>query len=195
MERKSHITRKTNETEIELSINIDGTGNFDISTGIGFFDHMLNLFARHGFFDIGLKALGDLRVDCHHTVEDVGLCLGAAIKNALGDKAGITRYGSAIIPMDEVLVLCAIDLSGRAYLNFDVTIGSERVGDMQAETIEEFFRAVSQETGMNLHFKLLNGKNGHHIAEGMFKAFARALDIATANDRRVTGIPSTKGVL
>ena len=182
MERTAHISRKTNETNIELSLNIDGTGLADISTGIG-------------FFDINLNVQGDLRVDSHHTVEDTGICLGMALSQALSDKAGVTRYGSAVVPMDEVLVLCAVDLSGRAYLNFDAAFGSEKLGDMEAETVEEFFRAVSQTGGMNVHFKLLAGKNCHHIAEGLFKAFARALDMACGLDSRVAGVPSTKGVL
>jgi len=195
MERKSEIIRKTNETEIKTVFNADGNGNGNIQTGIGFFDHMLNLFAKHGLFDLELKAVGDLRVDSHHTVEDAGIVLGQAINEALGTKAGITRYGSAIIPMDETLVLCALDLSGRPYLNFDVKITPEKLGDMDTETIEEFFRALAVASGMNLHIKLLDGKNGHHIAEGIFKAFARALDIASSKDPRVTGVPSTKGTL
>ena len=195
MERISEITRKTSETDIVLKLNLDGTGKSDIKTGIGFFDHMLNSFAKHGFFDLNLKADGDLYVDCHHTIEDVGIVLGQAIKNALGDKAGIKRYGSFLLPMDETLVMCAIDLSGRPYLNFGINFSTDRVGDFDTEMVKEFFYAVSYSAAMNLHFKMLCDGNSHHMAEGMFKAFAKALDEAVSYDERITGVLSTKGSL
>lgn len=195
MERKTQLNRITNETKIELSLNLDGSGKHEISTGIGFFDHMLSLVSAHGLFDINIKTDGDLHVDSHHTIEDTGIVLGAAINKALGQKEGITRYGSAIIPMDEALILCAIDLSGRPFFEFDVNLTHGKIGEMDTEMVEEFFRSVSSSAGMNLHLKLLSGKNNHHIAEGLFKAFARALDMATVKDPRVSGVPSTKGVL
>lgn len=195
MERKSQISRNTNETKIELLLNVDGRGQHEISTGIGFFDHMLTNVSKHGFFDIELKVIGDLHVDSHHTIEDTGIAFGMALNEALGAKEGITRYGSAVIPMDETLVLCALDLSGRPYFDYDVNLKSGKLGEMDTEMVEEFFRAMSSAAGMNLHFKLLNGKNSHHIVEGIFKAFSRALDMATVKDPRVIGIPSTKGVL
>ena len=195
MIRSTTISRKTKETDINLILNLDGTGKSDIHTGIGFFDHMLEGFARHGFFDLKLKVVGDLQVDGHHTIEDTGIVLGQAIKEALGDKAGISRFGSFILPMDDALVLCAIDLSGRPYLNFDVTFLAERVGDMDCELAREFFYAVSYSAGMNLHLKLLNGMNTHHIMEAIFKAFGKALDQAVKMDERITDVLSTKGVL
>lgn len=195
MERKSQINRQTNETKIDLMLNVDGKGQHEISTGIGFFDHMLTQVSKHGFFDIELKVIGDLHVDSHHTIEDTGIAFGMALSKALDLKDGITRYGSAIIPMDETLVLCALDLSGRPFLNFDVNLSSGKLGEMDTEMVEEFFRAMSSAASMNLHFKLLNGKNSHHIVEGIFKAFSRALDMATVKDPRVVGVPSTKGVL
>ena len=187
--------RKTKETDIELTINLDGQGKNQIDTGIPFFDHMLDGFARHGLFDLNVKVRGDLEVDSHHTIEDTGIVLGTAIKEALGDKAGIRRYGSMILPMDETLVLCGIDLSGRPYLNFDGEFTAERLGDMDTEMAREVFYAVSYAAGMNLHIKVLDGTNNHHIMEAMFKAFAKALDQATQMDERIQGVLSTKGSL
>ena len=194
-ERKSLINRKTSETTISLELNIDGTGKADIDTDIGFFDHMLNSFARHGFFDLKVKVDGDLYVDCHHSIEDTGIVLGQAIKEALGDKKGIKRYGSIILPMDEALILCAVDLSGRPYLVFDAEFSRESVGYFDTEMVKEFFHAVAYTAGMNLHIKMLSGSNNHHIIEGMFKAFARALDEATKLDSRIDDVLSTKGSL
>lgn len=194
-ERKSIVNRKTSETDISLAFNIDGTGKTEIDTGIGFFDHMLNSFARHGFFDLKAKVDGDLYVDCHHSIEDTGIVLGQAVREALGDKKGIKRYGSVILPMDEALVLCSLDLSGRPYLVFDAEFSAERVGYFDTEMVKEFFYSVSYAAGMNLHIKLLAGSNSHHIIEGMFKAFARALDEAAAFDSRITDVLSTKGSL
>ncbi|MDR2940156.1 MAG: imidazoleglycerol-phosphate dehydratase HisB [Clostridiales bacterium] len=195
MERRSTIERVTNETKINLGLNIDGAGINNINTGIGFFDHMLTHISKHGFFDLDLNVLGDLHVDCHHTIEDVGIVLGKSIAQALGGKKSIRRYGSSILPMDETLVMCALDLSGRAYLNFDVVFTAPRLGGFDTEMVEEFFRAVADNAQMNLHIKLLAGKNNHHIAEAAFKAFGRALDEATQIDSRVAGVLSTKGSL
>lgn len=195
MAREAEIKRKTNETDISLKLELDGSGVSKIDTGIGFFDHMLEGFSKHGFFDLEAKVTGDLAVDGHHTIEDTGIVLGTAIKKALGDKKGIRRYGSCILPMDETLVLCAIDLSGRPYLVFDADFTAERVGYMETEMVKEFFYAVSYKAKMNLHIKVLSGSNNHHIIEGMFKAFARALDEAVGIDERITGILSTKGSL
>ena len=194
-ERKARVERNTSETKIVVELNLDGSGKYDIDTGIGFFDHMLNSFARHGFFDLTCKVDGDLEVDCHHTIEDTGIVLGEAIKKALGDKKSIRRYGSSLLPMDETLVMCAIDLSGRPYLVFDGTFNTDRVGYFDTEMVKEFFYAISYSAGMNLHIKEMYGENAHHIIEAMFKAFARALDEATRIDRRVTGLPTTKGAL
>ena len=195
MNRNASVKRKTKETDIALSINLDGAGKSEISTGIGFFDHMLEGFSRHGFFDLDVKVTGDLHVDGHHTVEDTGIVLGAAIKEALGDKKSIKRFGSCILPMDETLVLCAVDLSGRPYLSFDGNFTVERVGYMDTEMVKEFFYAISYTAGMNLHIKVLTPGNNHHMIEAMFKAFARALDEATSYDPRITDILSTKGSL
>ena len=195
MSRTATINRETKETKISCTLNLDGKGKYDISTGIGFFDHMLCGFTKHGFFDMDLKAEGDLEVDAHHTVEDVGIVLGQAIKEALGDKAGINRYGSFILPMDETLMLCALDLSGRPYFCYDVTTTVDRVGEMDTELAKEFFYAVSYSAGMNLHIKMLAGDNNHHILEAMFKAFAKALDQATKYDSRLEGVLSTKGTI
>ena len=195
MNRSAEIQRKTNETDIAMSLNIDGSGKADINTGIGFFDHMLNSFARHGFFDLSLKVKGDLYVDSHHTIEDTGIVLGEAIKKALGDKKGIKRYGYFILPMDETLVLASLDLSGRPYLVFDAEFSTDRVGDYDTEMVKEFFYAVSYTAGMNLHIKVLSGNNNHHIIEGIYKAFAKALDEATSFDARITDVLSTKGSL
>lgn len=187
--------RTTKETDIEISLNLDGSGSYQVETGVGFFDHMLEGFARHGLFDLKVHVTGDLNVDCHHTIEDTGIVLGSVIKEALGDKAGIRRYGSSILPMDETLVLCALDLSGRPYLSFDAEFPSERVGDMDTEMVREFFYAISYAAGMNLHIKVISGANCHHIIEAMFKAFAKALDEATVTDPRIKDILSTKGSL
>lgn len=195
MAREASINRTTNETDISLKLKLDGSGASEIDTGIGFFDHMLEGFSKHGFFDLNLKVIGDLAVDGHHTIEDAGIVLGNAIRKALGDKKGIRRFGSCILPMDETLVLCAIDLSGRPYLVFDAQFTTERVGYMETEMVKEFFYAVSCTAKMNLHIKVLSGTNNHHIIEGMFKAFAKALDEATGKDPRITGILSTKGSL
>lgn len=195
MERISAIQRKTKETDISVSINLDGTGKSNISTGIGFFDHMLEGFAKHGFFNLDCKVVGDLHVDGHHTVEDTGIVLGQAIKEAVGDKKGIRRYGYFILPMDESLALCAVDLCGRPYLQFDCNFTTEKVGDLETELIREFFYAVSYSAGMNLHIKMLTEGNNHHMIEAMFKAFAKALDTATSYDERVTDVLSTKGSL
>ena len=195
-ERKAKIVRDTKEASIVAELNIDGTGVFDISTGIGFFDHMLAGFAKHGFFDLSLKAKGDLNVDSHHTVEDVGIVIGQAIREALGNKAGITRYGFFLLPMDETLVECAIDLSGRPYFVYDVNTTVDRLGEMDVETAREFFYAISYSAGMNLHIREISGGNNHHILEAMFKAFAKALDMATGIDPRLASeVLSTKGCI
>ncbi len=193
--RTAEINRKTFETDISVQLNLDGNGKNDIHTGIGFFDHMLTHVSKHGFIDLTLGAKGDLYVDCHHTIEDVGIVLGKAISEALGEKEGIKRYGSFILPMEEALVICALDISGRPYLGFDATFQSEKIGEMDTQMIEEFFRALCLHAGFNLHLKVLSGKNDHHIAEAMFKAFGKALDIAVSYDKRIDGVLSTKGML
>ena len=193
--RSAKIERKTKETDIILELNLDGTGNAEISTGIGFFDHMLHSFARHGFFDLKVFVKGDLEVDCHHTIEDVGIVLGQAIEKALGDKAGIVRYGQSLLPMDETLCLCAIDLSGRPYLNFDMKFTTDRVGTFDTEMVREFFYAISYSAKMNLHLKQMTGDNNHHLIEAAFKSFARALDSAVRKDDRIQGVLSAKGAL
>ena len=193
--RVGKVARKTKETDINLSINLDGSGRSNIATGVGFFDHMLEGFAKHGLFDLDVSITGDLVVDCHHTIEDCGIVLGTAIKKALGNKAGIRRYGSCILPMDETLVLCAIDLSGRPYLSYDANFSVDRIGYMDTEMLKEFFYAISYSAGMNLHIKVLKEGNNHHMAEAMFKAFAKALDEATVKDPRIIDILSTKGSL
>lgn len=195
MARIADYVRKTKETDISLHLNLDGTGSSSIHTGIGFFDHMLDGFARHGLFDLKVNVAGDLAVDCHHTIEDTGIVLGNAIKEAVGDKKGIRRYGSCILPMDETLVLCAVDLSGRPYLVFDGEFTTDRVGYMDTEMVKEFFYAISYTAGMNLHIRVLSGGNNHHMIEAMFKAFAKALNQATVIDPRITDILSTKGSL
>lgn len=195
MERKASINRKTKETDISLELNIDGKGNSNVSTGIGFLDHMLESFAKHGLFDLNVKCQGDLVVDCHHTIEDIGIVLGSAIKDALGDKKQIVRFGSTIIPMDESLVLVSLDLSGRPYLSFDYKFDIERVGYFDTEMVKEFFYAISYSAGMNLHIKVLEGGNAHHVIEAIFKAFAKSLDYATLKDPRIIDVLSTKGDL
>ena len=194
-ERKGEYKRKTLETEIEVKIDLDGKGINNLRTEIYFLNHMLALFSRHGFFDLEVKAQGDLEVDYHHTVEDIGICLGEAIKNALQDKKGIKRYGFTILPMDESLVQVAIDLSGRGQLIYRVQFEQERVGSFEVGLVEEFFRALSYHAGITLHINLLYGKNSHHIIEAIFKAFARSLDEATRKDNRIDDIPSTKGII
>ena len=195
MSRTATVERNTKETKINLTFSIDGTGNCKSETGVGFFDHMLDGFTRHGLFDLNVKVDGDLFVDCHHTIEDTGIVLGTAIKEAVGDKCGIKRYGSCILPMDEALVLCAVDLSGRPYYVSDAVFTAEKCGDMDLEMVKEFFYAISYSAGMNLHFKVLSGSNNHHIVEAMFKAFAKALDSATMYDERIVGVLSTKETL
>ena len=193
--RIAEYTRKTKGTDISLTLELDGNGNADVDTGIGFFDHMLEGFARHGLFNLKAKVKGDLIVDCHHTIEDTGIVLGSAIKEAVGDKKGMKRFGSCILPMDETLVLCALDLSGRPYLSFEAEFTTDRVGYMDTEMVKEFFYAISYSAGMNLHMKVLTPGNNHHMIEAMFKAFAKALDEATLIDPRITSILSTKGSL
>jgi imidazoleglycerol-phosphate dehydratase len=193
--RTATVERNTKETKIKMTLNIDGSGKCVSETGVGFFDHMLDGFTRHGLFDLSVKVDGDLFVDCHHTIEDTGIVLGTAIKEAVGDKCGIKRYGSCILPMDEALVLCAIDLSGRPYYVSDAVFTADRCGDIDLEMVKEFFYAVSYSAGMNLHFKVLSGSNNHHIVEAMFKAFAKALDSATMVDERIVGVLSTKETL
>jgi len=195
MSRIGKVSRDTKETRINLELDLDGSGKSEISTGIGFFDHMLDGFTRHGLFDMKLHTDGDLHVDSHHTIEDTGIVLGTAIKEAVGDKKGIRRYGYFILPMDEALVLCAVDLSGRPYLVFDAEFTADRCGDMDTEMAREFFYAVSYSAMMNLHIKVLYGTNNHHIMEAMFKAFAKALDMAVSYDERITDVLSTKGSL
>lgn len=193
--RVSEVKRKTKETDISIRLDLDGTGTSSISTGIGFFDHMLEGFSKHGFFDLDCKVNGDLNVDGHHTVEDTGIVLGKAIAEAVGDKKGIRRYGYFILPMDDALILCAIDLCGRPYFNFECEFPTEKVGDLETELVREFFYAISYSASMNLHVKMLAGVNTHHIIEATFKAFGKALDVATSYDERVTDVLSTKGAL
>lgn len=195
MKREATVTRNTNETQIQLKFGIDGKGKSDIITGIDFFDHMLDGFTRHGLFELYVRATGDTKVDSHHTIEDTGIVLGTAMKEAIGDKKGIKRYGSCILPMDESLVLCAVDLSGRPYLSFDGTFTVDKLGAMDTEMVKEFFYAISYACGMNLHLKVLTPGNNHHMAEAMFKSFAKALDAATQYDQRITDVLSTKGSL
>ena len=195
MSRSAVVERNTSETKSKMSLNLDGNGKAKIHTGIGFFDHMLNSFARHGFFDLEVEVDGDLWVDSHHTIEDVGIVLGEAVRQAVGDKKGIRRYGSFMLPMDETLMLCAIDLSGRPYFVMDCDFTVDRVGEFDTEMVKEFFYAVSYSSAMNLHLKKLHGENNHHIIEAAFKAFAKALDEATGMDPRITDVLSTKGAL
>ena len=195
MDRTGSCMRKTKETEINLTICLDGKGRGRIDTGIAFFDHMLDGFARHGLFDLEVEVKGDLEVDCHHTVEDTGIALGQAVANALGDKAGIKRYGSFMLPMDETLALCAVDLSGRPYLNYQAGFTVEKIGGLDTEMVKEFFYAVSYSAAMNLHLKILDGGNNHHMAEALFKAFGKALEAATMEEPRMKEVWSTKGSL
>ena len=195
MSRRAEIERNTKETKIKIALELDGTGKAELHSGIGFFDHMLDGFARHGLFDLTVDVDGDLDVDCHHTVEDTGIVLGNAIREAVGDKKGIRRYGSCILPMDEALVLCAVDLSGRPYYVSDASFSASMIGDLHTGTISEFFYAVSYSAAINLHFKVFSGSNSHHICEAMFKAFAKALDAAVAVDPRIIDVLSTKGSL
>ncbi len=195
MPRTAEVERKTKETKIKISIDLDGSGESQVSTGIGFLDHMLDAVARHGLFDLKIEAKGDLEIDPHHTVEDIGILLGKAIDKALGDKAGLVRYGWAAVPMDEALVLTAIDLSGRGIICYDVNIEQERVGAMETVLFSEFFESLARNGNMTLHIRKLAGEDPHHTAEAVFKSFARALEMATRLSDRVKGVPSTKGVL
>ena len=196
MSRVAEINRQTAETDINVRLDIDGTGRSNIDTGIGFFDHMLTGFSKHGFFDLDVSCKGDLYVDGHHTIEDVGIVVGRAIKEAVGDKKGISRFGYFILPMDDALCLCAVDLSGRPYLVYEADFSGEKVGYMETEMVKEFFYAVSYSAAMNLHIKKLDGFNNHHIAEAMFKAFAKALDMAVSKEERSeASVLSTKGIL
>lgn len=194
-ERTAHIARKTSETDITLDLAIDGNGVSDIATGVGFFDHMLTHIAKHGLLNLTVKATGDLHIDDHHTVEDVGIVLGKALAEALGDRAGITRVGNVAVPMDEALVFCAIDISGRGYLACDLVCPTPKLGDFTTEMVPEFFRAVAVNAGWTVHLRQLSGTNSHHIVESAFKAFGRALAEAVSHSPRVQGVPSTKGVL
>ncbi|MBQ4176859.1 MAG: imidazoleglycerol-phosphate dehydratase HisB [Lachnospiraceae bacterium] len=195
MARIAEVERYTSETSIEIQLNLDGSGITQIDTGVGFFDHMLDGFARHGLFDLTVKVDGDLQIDDHHTIEDTGIVLGQAIAKAAGDKRGIARYGSRIIPMDESLVLCALDLCGRPYLSYEAAFRGEKMGEMSTQMVREFFYAVSYGAMMNLHLKVLTPGNDHHMCEAMFKAFGKALDMATMKDPRITDVLSTKGVI
>ena len=193
--RCAEISRKTGETDINIKLDIDGQGNSKLNTGIGFFDHMMNLFSRHGLFDLEIGCVGDLFVDGHHTIEDIGISLGQAFGKAMGDKTGIKRYGTAFVPMDEALLMISLDLSGRAFLSYDVTVNAPMIGDYDTELTEEFLRAFSSNAGITMHVKMMAGNNSHHIVEGVFKALARALREALTTDERVQGVMSTKGIL
>ncbi len=193
--RTATLDRKTSETEIKLALSLDGEGRSDVRTGVAFFDHMLTLFARHGLFDLTVEAKGDIEVDYHHTVEDVGIAIGTALGKALGDKAGIRRYGHAYVPMDEALVRVVVDCSGRPFLAYEAPRGVEAIGLFPFQLVEEFLRALAVNAGLTLHVSVLAGRDAHHMAEGVFKALGRALDVAVSHDDRVKGIPSTKGVL
>ena len=194
-ERSATIERTTKETSIKMTLKLDGTGTCYVESGIPFLDHLLEGFAKHGLFDLTASIHGDLEVDAHHTIEDTGIVLGQAIREAVGNKVGIKRYGSAILPMDEALILCAVDLSNRPYLSFDCEYTTFKIGDLETEMIHDFFYAISYSAAMNLHIKKISGFNNHHVAEATFKAFAKALDMATTVDERITGILSTKGKL
>ena len=194
-ERRAKVARKTKETDITIDFSLYGSGNCNVNSGIGFFDHMLDAFIRHGLFDMTAEIKGDLQVDCHHTIEDTGIVLGNAIKKACGNKAGIKRYGSCILPMDETLVMVAIDLSGRPYLSFDAEFPTEKIGYMDTEMVKEFFYAISYSAAMNLHIKVITPGNSHHMCEAIFKAFAKALDEATILDPRIKDAMTTKGTI
>jgi imidazoleglycerol-phosphate dehydratase len=194
-ERKAAINRKTTETDISLTLNLDGNGNGNIRTGIQFLDHMLLLFAKHGIFNLDVACKGDLGIDAHHSVEDIGICLGLALEKALSDKQGLVRFAHSYYPMDETLVRVAVDLSGRPYLVYNVEVERERIGEMDSDLVEEFWKAVVNHARMNLHIEQLYGRNAHHIFEAVFKAAARALSLASRADARIQGVPSTKGVL
>jgi imidazoleglycerol-phosphate dehydratase len=193
--RRADVVRRTTETDIELALDVDGRGRYEIETGIPFLNHMLELFARHGFFDLRVKARGDIEVDYHHTVEDVGLCLGQALKEALGDKAGIRRFGEATVPLDEALVSSIVDLSGRPFFAYEVKIKQAKIGTFDVELIHDFLLALTNQAGMNLHVRMGAGRNPHHVVEATFKSFARALDLATQREPRLDGVLSTKGSL
>jgi imidazoleglycerol-phosphate dehydratase len=193
--RSAEVERKTRETAVTVALNLDGTGRGEAKTGVPFLDHMLESFARHGFFDLKVTATGDLHIDDHHTVEDVGIVMGKAFRQALGDRAGIKRFGEATVPLDEAVCTAIVDISGRAYLGYNVPISQERVGNFQTELVHDFMKAFSDEVGMNLHLNLLSGRNPHHIIEATFKALARAMDDATAREPRLSGVLSTKGTL
>ncbi len=195
MERFARCQRRTKETDILVECNLDGTGKYDIDTGIGFFDHMLEGFARHGLFDLTIKVKGDVHVDAHHTVEDTGIVLGQAVRDALGDKQGISRFGYFILPMDDALILASLDISGRVYFEFEAELSAERLGTMETETVREFFMGFASGVGMNLHIRQMAGLNTHHIVEAMFKAVAKAMDMAVRKDERIEGVLSTKGTL
>jgi imidazoleglycerol-phosphate dehydratase len=193
--RTGTVARKTKETDIQLTLGLDGRGRYEVATGIPFLDHMLELFARHGFFDLAIRARGDLEVDYHHTVEDVGLALGQALRDALGDKSGIRRFGESSVPLDEALVTTVVDLSGRPFFVYDVKIKQAKIGAFDVELIHDFLLALTNQAGMNLHVRMASGRNPHHIVEATFKSLARALDLATQRDSRVVGVLSTKGML
>jgi len=195
MSRTANITRKTRETDIRLTVNLDGEGRAEVVTGVGFFDHMLTHLAKHSGWDLTVEAKGDLEVDSHHTVEDIGICLGSALKNALGDKAGIERFADAAVPMDETLVQAAVDISGRSHLEYAASYPSPKIGEFDVELVEEFLRAMVNNAGVTLHVAVIRGGNSHHVAEAIFKAAARALRMAVERSGRVSGVPSTKGVL
>ncbi len=195
MERMAECRRCTKETDISVQLNLDGTGKFNIDTGIGFFDHMLEGFAKHGFFDLEIQVKGDVHVDAHHTVEDTGIVLGQTFAKALGDKEGISRFGNFILPMDDALVLAALDISGRTYFAFEAELPAGKLGTMETETVREFFMGFASGLGMNLHIRQLAGINTHHIVEAMFKAVAKAMDLAVKKDERIEGVLSTKGTL
>lgn len=195
MSRTATCDRNTKETQIHIELNIDGTGQYNIDTGVGFFDHMLEGFARHGLFDLTVKVKGDTQVDAHHTVEDTGIVLGKAFLSALGDKAGIARFGYFILPMDDALVLTSLDFSGRMYFDFEADLKAERLGTMETEVVREFFMGLAGGVGMNLHIRQMAGENTHHVVEAMFKAVAKAMDMASKVDERIQGVLSTKGVL
>src|SRR5215831_2588172 len=193
--RAAEVERKTRETQVKIALKVDGTGRGEIATGVSFLDHMLDSFARHGFFDLAVEARGDLHIDDHHTVEDVGIVLGRAFRQALGDRSGIRRFGEATVPLDEALCTAVVDISGRVYLAYNIEIKQERVGNFQTVLVHDFMKALADETGMNLHLNLHSGRNPHHIVEAAFKALARAMDQATALEPRLTGALSTKGTL